>query len=116
MTPSKAIRLECKWCMGGRKTYRCDRDICKLNNKTLSPLKRIKAHCLDCVETRQKIKDCTGKLLFEDRLCYLHIFKFGRNPKLKGIGNSKNFKKPSANDMVSASKNPPEMVHSGLGR
>lgn len=90
MTPAKAIGLECKWCSGiegKRLIAKCNSEICKLNNKSLSPLKRIKAHCLDCVETRQEVKNCTGKLLFEDRLCYLHPYRLGKNPR----------KKPSAN-------------------
>ena len=87
LTPVKAIRSECRWCMGNAKSVSCGSDICKLNNKSLSPLKRIKAHCLDCVETRQEVKNCTGKLLSENRLCYLHPYRFGHNPKRKGIGN-----------------------------
>lgn len=83
MTPAIAIRLECKWCMGSVKSFTCDSEFCKLNNKSLTPLRRIKAHCLDCVETRQEVKECTGKLLFEDRLCYLHPYRLGRNPKIK---------------------------------
>ena len=105
MTPSKAIKLECRWCMGSVKSSTCDSQICKLNNKSLTPLKRIKSHCLDCVESRKEIKDCTGKLLFEDRLCYLHPYRLGKNPRLKGLGNPENFQKPSINDMVSPSKN-----------
>ncbi|HHT9112192.1 MAG: hypothetical protein HZA47_04920 [Planctomycetes bacterium] len=87
MTPAKAIKFECKCCMGGTRGMKCDSEVCKLNNKSLSPLKRIKAHCLGCVETRKEVKDCTGKLLSEDRLCYLHPYRFGHNPKRKGIGN-----------------------------
>ncbi len=111
MTPAKAIRLECKWCMGSVKSFRCDSEICKLNDKSLSPLKRIRAHCLDCTETRQEVKNCTGKLLFEYRLCFLHSYRMGTNPKRKGIGNKKPslagleiYKKSRTHDMVSASK------------
>jgi len=81
ITPSKAIKLECKWCMGSAKSFTCDSQICELNNRTLSHLKRIKLHCLDCVEIRREIKDCTVKLLSEDRLCYLHPYRLGHNPK-----------------------------------
>ncbi len=81
MTPAKAIKLECKWCGGSVRSFKCDSDICKLNDKSLTPLKRIKAHCLDCVETRQEVKVCSGKLLFENRLCYLHSYRFGKNPE-----------------------------------
>ena len=109
MTPSKAIKLECKWCMGNVRSFKCDSQICKLNNRTLSHLKRIKLHCLDCVETRQEVKDCTGKLLSEDRPCFLHLYRFGHNPKRKGIGNRlgnpKFLQKTLTHDMVLASGN-----------
>ena len=116
MTPARAIKLECKWCSGYegiRKAVTCDSDICKLNNKSLSPLKRIKAHCLDCVETRQEVKNCIGKLLSEDRLCYLHPYRFGKNPKRAGKGNPNIAKfgfKPIVNDMILASENVSECV------
>ena len=113
MTPSKAIRLECKWCTGSIRGISCYSKICKLNNKSsvqgiqgqaLSPLRRIKLHCMDCVETRQEVRDCTGKLLSEDRLCNLHQYRFGHNPKQKGIGNPRFAKKQQRNDMVLALK------------
>lgn len=103
MTPARAIKLECKRC-SGVKAADCISKVCKLKNVTLSPLKRIRAHCLDCVETRQEVKECTGKLLFEDRLCYLHPYRLGHNPRQKGIGNPRFSKKPQRNDMVLASK------------
>ncbi|GIL20818.1 MAG: hypothetical protein BroJett041_19320 [Candidatus Jettenia caeni] len=53
---------------------------------------------------QQEVKNCTGKLLFEDSPCYLHPYRLGRNPKLKGTGNSKNFKKSSTDDRLLASK------------
>jgi hypothetical protein len=109
MTPGKAIKLECKWCKGGARGMNCYSEVCKLNNKSLSPLKRIKAHCFDCVETRQEVKDCSGKLLSENRLCYLHPYRFGHNPKRKGIGNRlgnpKFLQKTRTHDMVLASGN-----------
>lgn len=119
LTPARAIKLECKWCSGlagVRKAVICDSDICKLNNKSLSPLKRIKAHCLDCGGSRQGVKSCTGKLLSEDRLCYLHPYRFGHNPKRKGIGckggnpHIKSIRKTQSHDMVWASKNALECV------
>lgn len=99
MTPSKAIKLECRFCMGNvRKS--CESKVCNLNNKSLSLLKRIKSHCLDCVETKSEVKHCTGKLLFVERLCYLHLYRDGHNPKRKGIGGFKNSTKSLTNDMV----------------
>lgn len=92
-TPAKAIRMECKECLGGRNGRTCESKVCKLNDKSLSKLKQIKVHCMDCVETRQEVKDCTGKLLGENRLCYLHPYRLGHNPRQKGIGNAQNFLK-----------------------
>lgn len=86
-SPSKAIKQECYWCLGEVRGRTCQSKICKLNDKSLSKLKRIKAHCMDCVETKQEVKDCTGRLLHETRLYYLHPYRFGTNPKRKGIGN-----------------------------
>ncbi|HHT9137236.1 MAG TPA: hypothetical protein ACFYEK_08355 [Candidatus Wunengus sp. YC60] len=103
-TPQKAIKLECKCCMGMAKSFSCDSKLCKLNGKSFSPLRRIKAHCLDCVETRQEVKDYTGKLFSEDRLCNLHPYRFGHNPKRKGMGSAENFRKTSTHDMVLALK------------
>ena len=105
MTPAKTIKLECRWCMGGTRGMNCYSEVCKLNDKSLTPLKRIKFHCLDCVESKGEVKNCSGKLLFEDRLCYLHPYRLGKNPRLKGLGNPENFKKSSTNDMVLASGN-----------
>lgn len=103
MTPARAIKFECKWC-SGVKAVDCISKVCKLKDVTLSPLKRIKAHCLDCLETRQEVKECTGKLLFEDRLCYLHSYRLGHNPRQRGIGNPRFSKKPQRNDMILAPK------------
>lgn len=109
ITPSKAIKLECKWCMGSMKSFKCDSQICKLNNRSLTPLKRIKSHCLDCLESKLEVRNCSGKLLFENRLCYLHPYKLGHNPKRKGIGNRlgnpKNLQKTLTHDMVLTSRN-----------
>ncbi|GAN34908.1 pseudouridylate synthases 23S rRNA-specific [Candidatus Brocadia sinica JPN1] len=102
--------------MGMAKGAKCESEICKLKDKSLSFLKRIKAHCLDCVGTRQEVKSCTGKLLFEDRLCYLHPYRFGHNPRQRGIGNPRFAKKPQRNDMFSGVKNVSELTGSGLGR
>lgn len=99
MTPSKAIKLECRFCMGDVRRP-CESKVCNLNNKSLSPLKRIKSHCLDCVEMKSEVKNCTGKLLFEERLCYLHPYRQGHDPKRKGMGGFKNIKKLPTNDMV----------------
>lgn len=115
MTPVKAIKLECRWC-SNCKTVDCISKVCKLKDVSLSPLKRIRAHCLDCVETRQEVKECTGELLFEDRLCYLHPYRFGHNPRQKGIGNPRFIKKSQRNDVILGVNSSSELVGSGLGR
>lgn len=48
-----------------------------------SPLKAIRAHCLEClVGSTQDIKNCTGPLLIgDDRVCWLHPYRFGRRSK-----------------------------------
>lgn len=116
MTPARSIGLECRWC-SNCKTVDCISKVCKLKDVSLSPPKRIKAHCLDCVETRQEVKECTGKLLFEDRLYYLHSYRMGTNLKRKGIGNQKPslkglefYRKQRTHDMVLASKNDSEAL------
>jgi hypothetical protein len=64
---------------------------CKLNNKALPALKRIKAHCISCVpeQNLKGVKECTGRLL-DDKTCPLHSYRLGKNPKRAGIGNIRN--------------------------
>ena len=54
-----------------------------------TPLKRIRAKCLDCCcYQRNEVKLCPSTD------CPLWIFRFGRNPHRKGKGgNSQNFRK-----------------------
>jgi hypothetical protein len=89
MTPTKAIKIECKACKNGY-NYECKSIGCKLNDKTLTPLKRIKAHCISCVPEQSiyGVKQCTGKLLY-GKTCPLHQYKEGHNPNLKGNPNAK---------------------------
>lgn len=109
MTPAKAIKFECKFeCMGGRNVI-CLSKICKLKDKSLPPLQRIKRHCLDCVETRQEVGECS-------HICYLHPYRFGHNPRQKGIGNPRFIKKPQRNDVILGVNSSSELVGSGLGR
>ncbi len=99
MTPAKAIKEECKFCMGDVKKQ-CESTVCKLNDKSLSRLKRIKLHCIDCVGKKSEVNNCTGKLLNENRICYLHQYRDGHNPKRKGIGGFKKTKKSLTHDKV----------------
>ena len=89
MTPSKAIKLECKLCKNLHQ-FECGSDLCRLANISHSFLKSIKAHCLSCVaeKSRQGIKECTGEILNPyPHKCPLHDYRLGHNPKRKGIGN-----------------------------
>lgn len=90
LSPADVIKLECKRCYGLediRKNPNCISKICKIKDKTIiSPLRRIKAHCLDCMETRDQVKNCTGKLLHEDRLCYLHPYRLGKSGRISKKG------------------------------
>ena len=105
MTPKTAWFKECRWC-SGCKPYDCITQICSLSPNVLeniSTLKRIKAHCLDCAaldigESPQlSVKKCDGHILRENHnsdrwvdkdgvnrgLCFLHKFRFGKNPNRK---------------------------------
>ncbi len=117
MKPSQAIRSECRFCLGTVKGAKCESVICKLNDKFLSALKRIKFHCLECVESKREVKDCAGDLLSEERLCYLYLYRMGTNPQRKGIGNRKPsleglefYRKQRTHGMVLRSKNATECV------
>jgi len=61
--------------------------------KRLTPMKAIRAKCLDCCAGQFKeVRCCTS----ED--CPLYIYRLGRNPKRKGVGNKNGIpcRKPSA--------------------
>lgn len=88
ITPLRAIRVMCKLCKNGYH-FECKSEVCKLNNKYLSTLKRIKAHCITCIpeQSIQGIRKCDGKVLNpEPHICPLHPYRLGHNPKLKGKG------------------------------
>lgn len=89
MTPSRAIKAECAFCKNNN-YFDCKSDICKLKDRTLSPLKRIKAHCISC-SSEQSIygaQECTGRLL-NGKACPLHLYREGHNPNIKGNLNAK---------------------------
>jgi len=86
MTPAKAIKIECSYCTNGYREL-CNSTMCKLI-RTGSPLKRIRAHCLDCFGGAAQVKACDGKVLGNNsHICPLHHYRDGHNPKLKGRGN-----------------------------
>jgi len=47
---------------------------------TMTPLKAIRKNCIECSGTSQKVAVC------ENVECYFYIYRFGTNPKRKGIG------------------------------
>lgn len=86
MTPSNAIKEQCRYCLPSNWTS-CDSMACNLNNKQLSSLKRIRAHCLDCVGTHPEVSSCTGNALYPaSHKCSLWVYRAGKNPSLKGKG------------------------------
>ena len=86
-TPRPAIKSECRYCKNGLR-YTCTSTICKLNViafPDLTPIKRIRKHCLDCVGSSDEVKRCAGIVLVPERhTCSLYEFRFGKNPSLKG--------------------------------
>ncbi len=89
LTPRLSIKEECKYCKNGN-SFSCNSAICSLNKKKLTPLKRIKSHCINCVGTRQEVIKCRGKVLYSNnkyKKCSLWKYRLGLNPYLKGIGN-----------------------------
>ena len=88
MTPLQAIRKECGYCKGGTRVP-CNDEGCNLTNSKLTSLKKIKAHCKQCVpeQSMQGVGECDGKILCpEPHACSLHPFRLGHNPNRKGIG------------------------------
>ena len=52
--------------------------------KRLTPLKAIRAKCLDCSGGQpSEVRECP------DTECSLYPYRFGKNPNRKGIGNLK---------------------------
>lgn len=103
LTPKQAWIKECRWC-SNCPPGRCLTTVCKLSPVFIFPstLQRIKAHCLNCAaqdthETKpQAVKTCNGHLLRENNntdrwmsdegergICFLHPFRFGKNPTYK---------------------------------
>jgi hypothetical protein len=94
LSPSRAIKKECQWCLNNRFPD-CGSRVCILKNDELTPLRKIRKHCLDCAgDSFAEVKACDGKVLYpEPHTCYLHEFRFGKNPRRRGIGDASRFKK-----------------------
>ena len=87
-TPLIAIKENCKWCMDGSLKYvrECGDGNCPLlplregkSVKGISPLKTIRAKCLECVETPQYVKECPGQMY--NGFCPLHPYRFGKKSR-----------------------------------
>jgi hypothetical protein len=89
MTPKKAIREECGWCCNAKTFAGCSSELCKLNDTELTNMKKIKAHCINCVpeHSYNAVKNCTG---YVDNptphQCTLHPFRLGKNPRRVELG------------------------------
>ncbi len=79
MTPSQAIRTECRRCRGGQ-LFRCESKSCSLNRPG-RPRPKIKAHCREC-NGDDHPEDCTGRLL-DGTTCNLYESRVGKNPHAK---------------------------------
>jgi hypothetical protein len=86
MTPSRAIEMECRRCLGyeGKtKKSDCDSMTCHLNDRSTTSLKRIKAFCIECVpeQSIQGASKCSGIIGYAATgKCLLHPFRLGKNP------------------------------------
>jgi hypothetical protein len=116
ITPSRAIKIECKFCNGGMGS--CKSKYCALN-RSGKPIDRIADHCRECAPNN-RIEECigfligtqakmiaafTGQALMEDgkAQCPLYPFRYGKNPNLgrslsedqkkKAIANLRPFRK-----------------------
>ena len=100
LTPLKAIRQECLYCMGGSYTLvadcpsieTCHLWLYRLGRRPTTgkhrPLAAIHKHCLDCAGSAPEVRSCSGKLL-NGNTCNLHSFRFGKNPSLRGKRNTR---------------------------
>ena len=89
----------------------CKSDLCKLNDFELTPLKRIKAHCITCVPSQnlEGVRQCKGYVDNpEPHTCPLWEYRLGKNPKRSGINaktqhlNRFKFSKHTANEQKKA--------------
>lgn len=104
MSIKAAIKAECRACQNSHTLKGCESTTCKLNDSSLTNLKRIKVHCLQCVPEHnlKAVRECTGKLL-NGRLCHLHLYRLGKNPNRAGKGGKNLPSKSTAQKAISAS-------------
>jgi len=51
-----------------------------MKDKPLTPVRAIRLKCLECGSRPKEVRLCEAKD------CYLYAYRFGRNPRRKGIG------------------------------
>jgi len=87
ITPTQAIKSECRYCGQTKNFHGCASTVYKLNDMSLTPVKRIKAHCLTCVPEQSifGVKRCDGRGgILKPRMCPLYPYRMGKNPNRKG--------------------------------
>lgn len=65
-----------------------DECICKKEPESLTPLRAIHKHCVKCSGSQKQVRFCP----VTD--CDLFRYRFGKNPKRKGIGKIDNIRNP----------------------
>jgi hypothetical protein len=92
-TPLRAIRRFCLWCCcdSSNEVTHCSTHGCALweyragrrpQQAILTPLRAVRARCLDCVENSGEVRRC---LSVE---CPLHVYRMGHRPKVEGQTNN----------------------------
>lgn len=87
LSPRAAIRKNCRWCNGGDNPKSCPTGLCALFEFRLSevrdadttPLKAIRAHCLDCAGSAEEVRTCNAyKPFLDNPPCTLWPHRFGK--------------------------------------
>ena len=94
MTPSQAIKLNCRFCLsGGRMIPKCESKHCSFNRKGLSSLDRIRCGCHECAANHRP-DECKGQIVgiqktmlaevmgvsADQAICPLYPYRLGKNP------------------------------------
>jgi hypothetical protein len=97
MTPSKAIKINCRFCHGGARSFpKCTSEYCSFNRRDLKVMERIRRGCRECAADHAP-EQCNGSLLgvqrkilaellrvsVEAAICPLHPFRLGKNVHLR---------------------------------
>ena len=73
-------------------------------NKTLTPLKAIRQHCLVCAGRPKDVRECPSTE------CSLHAYRMGHNPARKGVGPSEVYARSISKGILSNSGRVPEEI------